>query len=120
MTIHMGNLKTRARKTSRKQKRRQTDAESLKEAKGVKVGSKEVHQETSSHLTPNDGVCLGPVDSIPAVLRQYAAVTPLSCKTVSCSSTKSSDGFVLFSTDVLRSLFSVVSCPGCKIERLSM
>ena len=120
MTINMGNLKNRARKTSRKQKRRQTDAESLKEAKVVKVGLKEEHQETSSLLTPNDGVCLGPVDSIPALSRQHAAVTPLSRKTVSCSSTKISDGFVLFSTDVLRSLFSVVSCPGCKSEGLSM
>ena len=91
MMINMGNLKIRARKTCRQQKQRQTDAESLKEVEVVTVGLKEEHQETSSRLTPNDGVCLGPVDYIPALSRQHVAVTPLLHTTVSSSSNKIGD-----------------------------
>ena len=132
----MGNLKNRARKTSRKQKRKQNDAESVKYVKVMKVESQEEHQGTPLHLTLNNDdndnvVSLGPVESDPALSKQNVAETPVSRKTVSCSSKKIDDstthihddersGFVLFSTVVLRSLFSAVSCPGCKSEGLTL
>eukprot|EP00795_Rhopilema_esculentum_P002475 gene2475-18136_t len=114
----MGNLKNRARTTSRKRKRNQTEVETAKEAKLVKeIGSLE---EAPPCSTPEFAVGLTPVvSSVPVLPRQNVSSSSkkLDDVAVPCiDEEEEKGGFVFFSVDVLRSLFSIVSCPGCKSE----
>ena len=124
----MGNLRNRSRKASKKRKAQVTDDKLVKAAKFTR----ETAPQEPSTSTPD--VNPAPVPVVVRPIPESSLVdegeTPRSSRTAEqCSSSSkklaatagySQDtdvekkGFVLFSVDVLRNLFSLMCCPECK------